>query len=54
LKGFEGRVEVGGREHLVKVIDGSAELKESEVSKKLLRIKSTAEVDGIRRDYVIT
>ncbi len=54
LEGFEKRVEVGGKTHVVKVIDGSAELKESEGSKKLLRIKITAEVDGIRRDYVIT
>ncbi len=45
---------MSGKTHVVKVIDGSAELKESEVGKKLLRIKITAEVDGIRRDYVIT
>jgi hypothetical protein len=38
LKGFEKRVEVGGREHLVRVIDGDAELEESQGGKKLLRI----------------
>ncbi len=54
LKGFEKRVEVGGREHMVKVIDGGAELEKSESDKLLLRIKITAEVDGVRREYVIT
>jgi PaRep2b protein. len=54
LKGFEGRVEVGGREHVVKVIDGGAEIEESRSGRKLLRIKITAEVDGVRREYVIT
>ncbi len=38
LKGFEKRVEVGGREHLVRVIDRDAELEESQGGKKLLRI----------------
>ena len=38
LKGFEKRVGVGGREHLVRVIDGDAELGESQGGKKLLRI----------------
>ena len=38
LKGFEGRVEVGGKEHLVRVIYWDAELEESQVGKKLLRI----------------
>jgi len=54
LKGFEKRVEVGGREHLVRVIDGDAELKESQGGKKLLRLRITAEVDGVRSDYTIT
>jgi len=54
LKGFAKRVEVGGKEHMVKVIDGDAELKESESGQLLLRIKITAEVDGVRRDYTIT
>jgi len=38
LKGFEGRVEVGGREHVVKVIGGDAELDEGRGGKKLLKI----------------
>ncbi len=54
LKGFEKKVEVDGNEHVVKVIDGSAELEESRRGRKLLRIKITAEVDDIRRDYNIT
>jgi hypothetical protein len=54
LKGFEERVEVGGREHVVKVIDGGAELEEGRSGKKLLRIKITAEVDGVKSDYTIT
>ncbi|MCC6035783.1 MAG: hypothetical protein LM559_01865 [Pyrobaculum sp.] len=54
LKGFEKRVEVGGKEYVVKVIDGGAELETSESGKLLLRIKITAEVDGVRREYEIT
>jgi hypothetical protein len=54
LKGFEKEVEVNGKKHMVKVTDGSAELKESQSGKKLLRIRIAAEVDGVRREYVIT
>jgi hypothetical protein len=54
LKGFEKRVEVDGREHVVKVIDGDAELEESQGGKPLLRIRITAEVDGVRSEYTIT
>jgi hypothetical protein len=36
---------------VVKVIDGSAELKNGE---NLLRIKITAEVNGVTREYKIT
>jgi hypothetical protein len=54
LKGFEKKVEVDGREHVVKVIDGGAEFDVGRSGKKLLRIRITAEVDGIRREYVIT
>jgi len=53
LKGLEGRVEVGGKEYVVKVIDGGA-VEEKQNGKTLLRIRITAEVDGVRRDYVIT
>ncbi len=54
LKGFEKRVKVGDREHVVKVIDGSAEFDVGRGGRKLLRIKITAEVDGVRGEYVIT
>jgi hypothetical protein len=52
LKGFEKEVEVDGRRHKVKVIDGGA-VEEGEGGRKLLRIRITAEVDGVRRDYEI-
>jgi len=54
LKGFEGVVEVGGRRHMVKVIGGVAELEEGRDDKSHLRIKITAEVDGVVRDYTTT
>jgi hypothetical protein len=53
LKGFEGRVEVGGREYVVKVIDGGA-VKEKQNGKTLLRIRITAEIDGVKSEYTIT
>jgi len=53
LKGFEKKVEVGDREHVVKVIGGGAELDRGRSGKTLLRIRITAEVDGVRRDYEI-
>jgi hypothetical protein len=54
LEGFEGRVEVGGRKHVVKVIDGNAELEKSESGKLPLRIRITAEVDGVKSEYTMT
>jgi len=54
LEGFEGVVEVNGRKHVVKVIGWGAELEESRRGKKLLRIRITAEVDGVEGDYTIT
>jgi hypothetical protein len=54
LEGFEKEVEVNGRKHVVKVIGGGAELEEGRSGKTLLRIRITAEVDGVRRDYIIT
>jgi hypothetical protein len=54
LEGFEKEVEVDGRRHKVKVIDGGAELDKSGGGKLLLRIRITAEVDGVRREYTIT
>jgi hypothetical protein len=53
LKGFEKDVEVDGRRHKVKVIDGEA-VEEERDGRKLLRIKITAEVGGVRSDYTIT
>jgi hypothetical protein len=53
LKGFEKRVEVGSKEYLVKVIGGEA-VEEDSDGRKLLRIKITAEVGGVRHDYTIT
>jgi hypothetical protein len=63
LKGFEVEVEVDGRRHVLKVIDGEA-VEEDRDGKKLLRIKITAEVsrvegehtivDRVERDYTIT
>jgi hypothetical protein len=44
----------GGREHVVKVIGGGAEFDVDRGGKILLRIRFTAEVDGVRRDYEIT
>jgi len=54
LKGLEKRVEVGGEEHVVKVIDGGAEFDVGRSGRKLLRIRIAAEVDGTRREYAIT
>jgi hypothetical protein len=54
LKGFEKEVEVDGKNHVVKVIGGGAEFEKSESGKILLRIRITAEVDGVRREYTIT
>ena len=44
---------MSGREHVVKVIGVGAEFKKSESGKLLLRIKITAEVDGVKSDYII-
>jgi hypothetical protein len=53
LKGFEKEVEVNGVKYKVKVIDGEA-VEEDRGGRKLLRIKITAEVGGVRSDYVMT
>jgi len=45
---------VEGRKHVVKVISGGAELEKKPDGRALLRIRITAEVDGVRREYVIT
>jgi hypothetical protein len=54
LEGFEKRVEVGGREHVVKVIGGKAEFDVGRSGRPHLGIRITAEVDGVRSDYTIT
>jgi len=53
LKGFVKEVEVDGKKYVVKVMDGEA-VEEDRGGRKLLRIRITAEVDGVRREYVIT
>jgi len=50
LEGFER--EVDGR--LAKVVGGGAQFDEGKGGRTLLRIKITAEVDGVGRDYTIT
>ncbi len=54
LEGFEGRVEVGGRRHVVKAVGWSAELEERQDGKTLLRIRIAAEIDGVKCYYTIT
>jgi hypothetical protein len=49
VKGAE--VEVGGRRHMVDVLGGGAKLERSWSGRTLLRIKITAEVDGVKSDY---
>jgi hypothetical protein len=53
LEGFEGRVEVGGRRHVVKAVGWSAELEERQDGKTLLRIRIAAEIDGVKCYYTI-
>jgi hypothetical protein len=54
LKGFEKEVEVGGRKYMVKVVGWSTELKESQSGKLLLKIKTAAEIDGVKSEYTTT
>jgi hypothetical protein len=54
LEGLGKEVEVNGRKHVAKVIGGGAELEKSESGKKLLKIRITAEADGVRSEYTIT
>jgi len=51
VKGAEVLIE--GRRHVVSVLGGGAQPERSGDGKTLLRIKITAEVDGVRRDYTI-
>ena len=52
LKGFEMEVEVNGRRHKVKVIDGEA-VEEGRGGKPLLRIKITAEVGRVKGEHIV-
>ena len=54
LEDFVKEVEVNGRRYVVKVLGGGAEFGKGRGGKKLLRIKITAEVDGVRGEYTIT
>jgi transcription initiation factor TFIIIB Brf1 subunit/transcription initiation factor TFIIB len=47
-------VDVGGKRHVVDVLGGGAEFGKGKSGKPLLRIRITAEVDGVRSDYTIT
>jgi len=53
LEGFEGRVEVGGVEYVVKVRGGGAEFDVGRDGRKLLRIKITAEVGRVEGEHTI-
>ncbi len=53
LEGFEGRVEVGDKEYMVKVIGGGAEFDEGRGGRKLLRIKIKAEVGRVEGEHTI-
>jgi len=52
IKGRE--VDVEGRRHVVSVLGGGAQSEEGGSGRTLLRIKITAEVDGVRREYTMT
>jgi hypothetical protein len=54
LKGLEKKVEVNGKEYVVKIIDGDSKLEERHGGRKLLKIWIIAEVDGVRSEYTIT
>jgi hypothetical protein len=50
----EAEVEVGGGRYAVNVLGGGAEFDVGRSGKKLLKIRITAEVNGVRCDYEIT
>jgi Fe2+ transport system protein FeoA len=52
LEGFERKVEVGGKEYVVKVIGGGA-VEEDRGGRKLLRIRITAEVGRVEGEHTI-
>jgi len=51
VRGVE--VDVGGKKHAVDVVGGGARFDKGRGGKTLLRIAITAEVDGVRREYVM-
>jgi hypothetical protein len=53
LERFEGRVEVGGSEYVVKVTGWGAEIEKKQNGKKLLRLKITAEVGRVEGEHTI-
>ena len=53
LEGFEGRVEVGGSEYVVKVTGWGAEIEKKQDDKKLLRLKITAEVGRVEGEHIV-
>jgi len=48
------KVDVGGKKYVVTVLGGGAEPEEGGSGRTLLRIKITAEIDGVRGEYTIT
>jgi len=52
VKGAE--VFVGGKKYVVTVLGGGAQFDEGGSGRTLLRIKITAEIDGVRGEYTIT
>jgi transcription initiation factor TFIIIB Brf1 subunit/transcription initiation factor TFIIB len=48
------KIEVNGKTYVVKVVGGRAEFDEGRGGRKLLRIKLTAVVGGVRSEYTIT
>jgi hypothetical protein len=52
VRGVE--VDVGDRRHVVDVLGGGAQSEEGRSGRTLLRITIAAEVDGVRRDYIMT
>jgi len=45
---------VGGRKHIVNVLGGGAEFGRGRGGRTLLRIKITADIDGVKGDYTMT
>jgi hypothetical protein len=53
LEGFEGRVEVDGKIYVVKVTGWGAEIEEDRGGRKLLRIRTTAEVSRVEGEHIV-